>query len=201
MITYLKENAISIAIGIIGGLIVGTLALEHWNTVEPWYIANRPDTEYIQYDVAPEPQPTQTPTINIYRLYIEEDEMMIPEWEPVCLSDEELDVLARCVEAEAGNQDLYGRQLVVDVIFNRMDDEEFPDNVIDVIYQDNQFSVVSNGSINRVKPSELTYEAIALECDMRTNEDVLFFCSKGFLPYGEEWKKVGDHYFCVKEGE
>ena len=44
-----------------------------------------------------------------------------------------LEYLAACVEAEAGNQPLYGRQLVVDVVLNRIDDPDFPDNIYDVI--------------------------------------------------------------------
>lgn len=198
MITYLKRNAISIVIGVALGTIIGIYASNH-RTSTVGYIS----VEQFDY-IETVPTPYEMPKVNVfeYDLYIDEDDLMLPEWEPVVLSDKELDVLARCVEAEAGNQDLYGRQLVVDVILNRVDDESFPDNVVDVVYQPNQFSVVTNGSINRVTPSDLTYEAIALECDMRTNENVLFFCSKGFLPYGQQWQKVGDHYFCVrKEGE
>lgn len=112
------------------------------------------------------------------------------------LTSEEYTVLAHCVEAEAGNQDVYGRQLVVDVVFNRVDSDEFPDNVIDVIYQEHQFAVVTDGRIDKVTPSEETYKAIDLECDLQTNTEVMYFSAEGYLPYGEPWEKVGDHYFC-----
>lgn len=112
------------------------------------------------------------------------------------LTPEEYTVLAHCVEAEAGNQDVYGRQLVVDVVFNRVDSDEFPDNVIDVIYQEHQFAVVTDGRIDKVTPSEDTYKAIDLECDLQTNTEVMYFSAEGYLPYGEPWEKVGDHYFC-----
>ena len=36
------------------------------------------------------------------------------------ITDAEIDMLAHLVMAEAGNQDLLGKQLVVDVVFNRM---------------------------------------------------------------------------------
>ena len=112
------------------------------------------------------------------------------------LTPEEYTVLAQCVEAEAGNQDVYGRQLVVDVVFNRVDSDEFPDNVIDVIYQEHQFAVVTDGRIDKVTPSEDTYKAIDLECDIQINTEVMYFSAEGYLPYGEPWEKVGDHYFC-----
>ena len=50
-----------------------------------------------------------------------------------------LEYLACLVEAEAGNQDELGKRLVVDVVLNRLDSNEFPDNIYDVINQKNQF--------------------------------------------------------------
>ena len=47
-----------------------------------------------------------------------------------------IDLLAKCVEAEAGNQGLYGKQLVVDVILNRVDSDSFPNTIEEVIKQD-----------------------------------------------------------------
>jgi spore germination cell wall hydrolase CwlJ-like protein len=68
--------------------------------------------------------------------------------------------------------------------------------VIDVIYQEHQFAVVTDGRIDKVTPSEDTYKAIDLECDLQTNTEVMYFSAEGYLPYGEPWEKVGDHYFC-----
>jgi spore germination cell wall hydrolase CwlJ-like protein len=51
-----------------------------------------------------------------------------------------LDLLALCVEAEAGDQDLYGKRLVVDVVLNRVDSPDFPDTIAEVITQVRQFA-------------------------------------------------------------
>ena len=40
-----------------------------------------------------------------------------------------LELLAICVQAEAGNQPLIGRRMVADVILNRVDDPDWPDTI------------------------------------------------------------------------
>lgn len=111
------------------------------------------------------------------------------------LSDEELELLAKCIEAEAGNQDLLGKKFVCDVILNRVDSEIFPNEIEEVIKQPNQFSVISNGSIDKVALSEDTWTAIYEELNNRSNSEILYFQTGGYSKYGEPYKKVGDHYF------
>lgn len=80
------------------------------------------------------------------------------------LDEEELDILMRIVEAEAGNQDSDGRLLVANVILNRVENEKFPNSVKEVVLQKEkgvyQFSPVSNGRIWKVEVSEETSEAV-----------------------------------------
>lgn len=109
-----------------------------------------------------------------------------------------LELLALVVEAEAGNQTLMGRRLVVDVILNRVDDPDWPDSIEAVITQPYQFSTYWNGAVERVEPSELTYEAIRLELEHRSVPDIYYFTAGNFGKYGSPWKKVGDHYFSGK---
>ena len=110
-----------------------------------------------------------------------------------------LELLALCVEAEAGNQGLIGKKYVASVILNRVDDEDFPDNITDVIMQKNQFSVVLDGRIWEVEPTEETFQAVREELENRTNYEVLYFTSEGFHPCGKAWKQIGDHYFSTKK--
>ena len=51
------------------------------------------------------------------------------------MSDEDYDTLLRIVEAEAGTEDIKGRVLVANVIMNRVQNEEFPDNVTEVVWE------------------------------------------------------------------
>lgn len=112
-----------------------------------------------------------------------------------------LEFLGRCVEAEAGNQGMLGKRLVVDVILNRVNDTsgEWPDTITDVISQPFQFSTFWDGSMDRVEEvTEETWEAIFMELEEITYPDIYYFTSEGFHVYGTPWEKVGDHYFNKK---
>lgn len=110
------------------------------------------------------------------------------------ISDSDKALMIQIVHAEAGNQDLLGRRLVADVVLNRMEHEDFPNTVKEVIYQPGQFQPVANGSIN-LKPDELDALAVDLELKQRTNNSVLFFRRGRYSDYGEPHFKVGDHFF------
>lgn len=108
-------------------------------------------------------------------------------------TQDEIDYLARVVYAEAGNQGLMGQQLVVDVILNRVDSPRFPNDLISVLNQPCQFSVVSSGAIWTKTPTEETYEAIRLELQERQDYEILFFCAGGYN--GKPAYQYKDHYF------
>lgn len=80
------------------------------------------------------------------------------------LEEEELEVLQRIVEAEAGNEDEDGKLLVANVVLNRVDSDSFPDTVTEVVFQQSkgvtQFSPVASGRIHTVKVSEETVAAV-----------------------------------------
>ena len=107
-----------------------------------------------------------------------------------------LEILAICVEAEAGNQDLYGKRLVVDVILNRVDSDRFPDTIEGVISQKYQFTTYWDGSMGRVdEPSPETYEAVKMELESRTDDSILFFTAGNYNTYCTPAYRYGDHYF------
>lgn len=108
---------------------------------------------------------------------------------------DELEYLASCVEAEAGNQGLLGKRYVTAVVLNRVDSDKFPNTITEVIEQPKQFAVVSDGRINEVIPSEETYEAIQLELQNRTDYDILFFRTGKYHIGYEPCFQYKDHYF------
>lgn len=63
-------------------------------------------------------------------------------------SDEEL--LKKIAVSEAGNQGPDGMWLVMCVVMNRVESEDFPDTISEVIYQKSQFTSVQNGSFDKV---------------------------------------------------
>lgn len=112
-----------------------------------------------------------------------------PEFE---LTQDEMELIARMVRAEAGNQDQVGKRLVVDVILNRMVDEKFPSTVGGVIYQSGQFT----------KPAgyytEDDMEAVVLECERRIDTEILWFRAGSFHKFGTPAYQHADHYFSKK---
>lgn len=73
--------------------------------------------------------------------------------------EEELELLARIIQVEAGYEKMEGRIAVGNVILNRVESERFPDTIRDVIYQPNQFPPATNGLMDGVVPDEETVEA------------------------------------------
>ena len=128
-----------------------------------------------------------------------------PESEPVKVLTKEdiqaeayydsLEYLAACVEAEAGNQGYTGKRLVACVIHNRVDAEGFPDSIEEVINQENQFDVVTCGSIYTVDISQETFDAVAAELKQRSNKDILYFREGSYHSFGTPVLKHKDHCF------
>lgn len=110
-------------------------------------------------------------------------------------SDESIEILTRCVEAEAGNQDLLGKRLVCDVILNRVDSPRFPDTIEEVIKQKYHFTTFWDGSMNSIEPSEETNKAVEMELQQRTDSEILFFTAGDYNIFSKPAYKHGDHYF------
>ena len=87
----------------------------------------------------------------------------------------EQELLARVVEAEAGNQGLYGKRLVVSVIYNRVESEKFPNTIYEVLTSPHQFGTVWNGAVDRVEITPETLFAIEFERAHRADNEILYF--------------------------
>ena len=81
------------------------------------------------------------------------------------LSDSEITVLERIVEAEATDEDIYGKMLVANVVINRVHSKYFANSVTDVVFQkiggSVQFSPISDGRYYSVRISDSTREAVS----------------------------------------
>lgn len=71
-------------------------------------------------------------------------------------------LLAKIAMAEAEGEDTEGKALVMLVVLNRVWSDEFPNTISEVIYQEDQFSPVSNGRFESVEPSKDCYKALDL---------------------------------------
>ncbi|MBD5534647.1 MAG: cell wall hydrolase [Lachnospiraceae bacterium] len=99
-------------------------------------------------------------------------------------TDEELDLLFHVVQAEIGDKYLFEQKVnVVNVIFNRLGHERFPDTLFEILTAD-QFSTISSGRYKEVEVSEDTILACeyAFKIEDTTN-GCLFFDSNNALNY------------------
>ena len=106
-------------------------------------------------------------------------------------AEEDFTMLAKCVEAEAGSQDLMGKRLVADVILNRVESSAWPNTIGGVITQDGQFMVYPS-CMSRT-PSEETIEACLMELEERTDAEIMYFAASGYI--STPAYKHGNHYF------
>ena len=110
----------------------------------------------------------------------------------------EVEEVALVVQAEAGNQDELGKRYVADCIWNRVDDKDFPDKPLDVIYQANpiQFATTVNGAMGKAgyEITEDVFQIALDEYENRTNSDIIYFRT-GRYGSGTPAFKHGDHYF------
>lgn len=108
------------------------------------------------------------------------------------------EILARLVRLEAEDQSLEGQMAVVEVVFNRMLSDEFPDTLEEVIYQKNQFSPAKFiESTTALQKSYDAVDAVFKETETIVDVGVVFFSTK---PYNDHlYAKIGDHYFCYSE--
>ena len=74
-------------------------------------------------------------------------------------SDLELDMLARLIEAEAGDEGLQAMTAVGAVVMNRVIDTGYPDSILQVIWDAGAFASVDNGCFLDTKASDLAYRA------------------------------------------
>lgn len=123
-----------------------------------------------------------------------------PEPEPVIipeftLTEKEIDLIALVTFAEAEGEPEYGKRLVIDTILNRVASKHFPNTVSGVIYQQNQFTSMWNGRVNRSRITEEIRQLVKEEIVSRTNKDVIFFTAGGYGAYGKHMFSVGNHYF------
>jgi len=76
-------------------------------------------------------------------------------------SDDDIYLLARIVMAEVEGESQRCKELVAQVVLNRVEGRnEFPNTVYGVIFQRNQFTPTSNGRWERVQPNQACYDAV-----------------------------------------
>ena len=117
------------------------------------------------------------------------------EYSGIQISDSEMEELKRIVAAEAQTQSLEGREAVVEVIFNRVLSDEWPDTVHGVLSQKGQFATWRMRNQSWIVPDAAV---AAIEYVLENGRTVLpegyvYFDTKG--RNGKGHLKIGAHYF------
>lgn len=110
-------------------------------------------------------------------------------------TDDDILLLAHLAIAESEGESEEGQRLVIDSVINRMQLDEYPDTIFDVIYQKYQYSCTFDGRMERCKPTEKAIQLVKEELKHQTNSDVIYFTAGQYSKYGEPLFKVGNHYF------
>lgn len=110
-------------------------------------------------------------------------------------TEEEVDLMAVICYREARGEGLEGMRLVADVILNRVDSENFPNSVKDVISAPGQFSTYREGDMEEPEITIDCYGAVLAELQERKNTEILYFTSGGYSPWGTAAFKYKNHYF------
>ena len=99
-------------------------------------------------------------------------------------AEEDEKILLRIAMAEAEGEDTEGKALVMLVVLNRVENEEFPDTVKAVVFQKGQFSPVrDNGRYWDANPDEDCYAALAaVRSGWNRSQGALYFEN----PHGQE---------------
>lgn len=115
------------------------------------------------------------------------------------ISEEDIDLLARLLFAEAGSNWIADETIyyVGSVVLNRVDSDLFPDTLYDVIYQDGQYSCTWSGAIYN-EPTDRCYRIAE---DLLRNgsilpEDVLFQAE--FTQGSGVYDYQDNLYFCYR---
>lgn len=89
---------------------------------------------------------------------------------------EEAQMLMKIAMAEAEGDGVHGKAMVMAVVLNRVEDDRFPDSIEGVIFQDGQFSPISDGRYYKAEPDVECHLALAeIERGEYYGVDALYF--------------------------
>lgn len=171
-------------------------------------------TDYIAEPIIVEAEPLPTASPMVTEIKEEVIEVVVateaPEVEPIEveekviknrwgieLTEEEIEMLAKIAFLEAHTQSEDGVLAVIEVVFNRIASDQFPDTLEEVLSQTDPVQFVTWEFIEKGKPTEKEYNMIyaALNGEKEIlSMDYVFF-SRG-KQNNNDPIKIEDHWFC-----
>ena len=114
---------------------------------------------------------------------------------PVEATESDLALLAAIIQCEAGGESYEGKLAVGSVVMNRVASSYFPNTIVEVIYQNKQFSPVASGRFATVLAQGANAECIQAANDVLAgarNVNCLYFRTNNGLITGTV---IGNHVF------
>lgn len=119
------------------------------------------------------------------------------------ISDYEKSLLEKLVYCEARGESQEGQIAVVNVVLNRLNSDEFPDTITEIVYQKGQFSPAGNGAINYATPTQEIKESVnkALNGIKMVSDDTVYFYARylddshAIRSHVQVTKTIGVHNF------
>lgn len=116
------------------------------------------------------------------------------------ISDEDFELMAKTVYAEAKTEEFEGQVAVAEVILNRVESDNYPNTVKGVITQPGAFASWSNGSVEAAPFDDECCEAVQDALNERIFPvTVVWFREGHFHPFGTQYTVIGNHYFSSEE--
>lgn len=89
----------------------------------------------------------------------------------------DIEILYRVVESEATDGTLEQKMNVASCVLARVESDEFPDSIRDVVFQKGQFAVIADKRYYSVTITDSTKEAVRNVLFKGKTTDCLFFCT------------------------
>ena len=111
----------------------------------------------------------------------------------------DVDLIARTIAREAGNQSFTGKMALGNLIMNRVRSSRFPNSVYGVLYQKNQFTVVNTSAWQNCRPSSDCVIAAKLAIEGLSITTGTFYNVKGMNTWASRNRTyvgtIGNHDF------
>lgn len=114
------------------------------------------------------------------------------------MTEEEFELMSATVEAESDRgESIDGRILIALTILNRVNSSKFPNSIIGVISEENQFQVYYEGTYKDIGRSDLSDQAVieAVKLSKDDHPNVIYFNSIGYNYLGQPYAYVDGNYF------
>lgn len=119
--------------------------------------------------------------------------------EDISITLDEFRLICTTVYCEAGNQSIETQIMVALTILNRLNSEDFPNTVREVIYQDEQYAVTEWENFEDYGWTSSVEQAVTYALEVNTYpEDMFFFRTDHYHRFGQPYMQSDELYFSTK---